>query len=566
MMGTPKMGGRKRVTSRARAYREARKQWQRLTTGPGKQRPVPGLLAGGFDPPDLYGPDDLEDIGFDEVRDLGLPGEPPFTRGIRADGYRNKPWTMRQYAGFGTADESNARYRYLLAHGQTGLSVAFDLPTQMGRDSDHPLARGEVGRVGVAIDSIDDMRRLLAGLPLETISTSMTINATAAILLALYIAVAEERGVPRNQLRGTIQNDILKEYIARGTYIYPPAPSLRLISDTFAFCAREAPKWNAISISGYHMREAGCDAIQEVAFTLADGIEYVKTAIAAGLDVDDFAGQLSFFFNGHNNVLEEIAKFRAARRLWSSIMADRFAAKTPRARQLRFHCQTAGMTLTAQQPLNNVVRVALQALSAVLGGAQSLHTNSYDEALGLPTEQAVTIALRTQQILAHESGIADIVDPLGGSYAIEALTARIEEGARRYIARIDEMGGMVRAIEQGFVQREIQATAFQYQLDIEQKRRIIVGLNEFVSEGARVPVSKIDPKIEAEQVERVRRLRAARAAGPHARSLERLEAAARESVPLVPLILEAVKASATVGEISDVLRNAWGEHREAVSV
>ena len=383
----------------------------------------------------LYGPDDLE--GKDLVRDLGVPGKPPFTRGVQPNMYRGRLWTMRQYAGFGTAEESNERYRYLLAQGQTGLSVAFDLPTQMGRDSDDPKAQGEVGRVGVAIDSLDDMRTLFRGLPLDKISTSMTINATAGILFCLYLAVAEESGVPRGKVRGTIQNDILKEYMARGTYIYPPRPSIRLITDIFAFAGREVPKWNTISISGYHIREAGCDAVQEVAFTLADGIAYVEAALAAGLDVDAFGAQLSFFFNVHNNLIEEVAKFRAARRLWSRIMLERFGAKTDRARALRFHCQTAGATLTAQQPLNNVVRVTVQTLAAVLGGCQSLHTNSFDEALGLPTNEAATIALRTQQIVAHESGIADFVDALGGSYAIESLTDRVEREAEKYLGRID---------------------------------------------------------------------------------------------------------------------------------
>jgi methylmalonyl-CoA mutase N-terminal domain/subunit len=552
--------------SQSAAYRRARERRREAAKKPAAPRPEPGFYAGGYDPPDIYGPDDLEDAGFDALEDLGLPGEPPFTRGPQPDMYRSRLWTMRQYAGFGTAAESNRRYHYLLAQGQTGLSVAFDLPTQMGRDSDDARARGEVGRVGVAIDSIEDMRLLLKGLPLDTISTSMTINSTAAILLCLYIAVAEEQKVPRASLRGTIQNDILKEYIARGTYIYPPEPSLRLVSDVFAFARREVPKWNTISISGYHMREAGSDAIQEVAFTLANGIEYVKTAIASGLDVDDFAGQLSFFFNGHNYFLEEVAKFRAARKLWASIMSERFAAKTPKARALRFHCQTAGVTLTAQQPMNNVVRVALQAMAAVLGGAQSLHTNSFDEALGLPTEEAVTIALRTQQIIAHESGVRDIVDPFAGSYAVEMLTRRIEQGARDYIARIDEMGGMVRAIEQGFVQREIQATAYAYQLDIENKRRIVVGMNEFESEGPKVPIAKIDPRVEPEQVERLTRFRAARDAASTARTLERLEQAARTKDNLVPLVLDAVRAGATVGEVSNVLRRIWGEYVPPVSI
>ena len=551
---------------RAEAYRQARLARQSGKREPSSAEPQGGTYAGGYDPPELFGPDDLDEIEFDPLRDLGLPGEPPYTRGIRPTMYRGKLWTMRQYAGFGTAEESNARFRYLLERGQTGLSVAFDLPTQMGRDSDSAQAKGEVGRVGVAINGIEDMRRLFQGLPLESISTSMTINATAAILLCLYIAVAEERGIARASLRGTIQNDILKEYIARGTYIFPPEPSLRLIRDVFAFCEREVPKWNTISISGYHMREAGCDAVQEVAFTLANGIAYVEAATASGLDVDKFGGQLSFFFNGHNNVLEEVAKFRAARKLWASLMKERFGAKTSAACALRFHCQTAGMTLTAQQPLNNIVRVAMQALAAVYGGAQSLHTNSFDEALGLPTEQAVTIALRTQQIIAHESGAPDVADPLGGSYAVEAMTRRIEEGARAYIARIDAMGGMLRAIEQGFVQREIQRTAFDYQLDLEKKRRIVVGVNDYVMDSPKVPVSKVDPQLEVEQCERVRQFRAARDAKAHAAVLARLTSATTTNDNLVPLILDAVRAHATVGEISDVMRRAWGEYVPPVSL
>jgi methylmalonyl-CoA mutase N-terminal domain/subunit len=510
-----------------------------LTMGP-QAAPNPGALAraragvlagppgaGNIDADDLYDAHTLEALGFRPETDLGFPGEAPFTRGVQPNMYRGRLWTIRQYAGFGTADESNQRYHYLLKQGQTGLSVAFDLPTQMGRDSDHPLASGEVGRVGVAIDSLDDMRRLLRGLPLETVSTSMTINATAAILLALYIAVADEQGVPRDKLRGTIQNDILKEYIARGTYIYPPRPSLRLISDIFAFAGREVPHFNTISISGYHMREAGSDAAQEIAFTLANGIEYVKTATEAGLDVDAFGAQLSFFFNGHNNLLEEVAKFRAARRMWSRIMEGRFGAKTDRSKALKFHCQTAGMTLQAQQPMVNVVRVALQALAAVLGGCQSLHTNGFDEALGLPTAEAATLALRTQQVIAYESGVTDFVDPLGGSYAVEALTTRLEQAAEAYIARIDEMGGMASAIEQGYVQREIQASAYRYQLDIEDKRRIIVGQNEFVSEAPPVPVMRIDPVVEREQVERLRRWRADHQTPERAQALAHIDAAAR---------------------------------------
>ena len=545
-----------------------RASWETHVLRPFESKTPPrkrtGLLAGQADAAPLYDPSSVE--GFDGDRDLGFPGVPPFTRGIQPNMYRGRLWTMRQYAGFGTARESNERYRYLLSQGQTGLSVAFDLPTQMGRDSDEAPARGEVGRVGVAIDSIDDMRTLLAGIPLDRVSVSMTINATAAILLALYIAVAEEAGVSRSVISGTIQNDILKEYIARGTYIYPPRPSLRLITDVFAFCAREVPRWNTISISGYHIREAGADAIQEVAFTLADGIAYVEAAIAAGLAVDSFGSQLSFFFNVHNNLIEEVAKFRAARRLWCSIMTERFGAKTDRAKALRFHCQTAGMTLQAQQPLNNVARVTVQALAAVLGGCQSLHTNSYDEALGLPTAEAATLALRTQQIIARESGIADFVDALGGSYAVESLTTRIEAGAKQYLARIDTMGGMVSAIEQGYPQREIQQSAYIYQLEIEEKKRLVVGLNAYESEdAASVPVFRVDPKIEEQQTERLRRVRATREPKAWAVSLERIEHAAKApSEALMPLIVDAVKAHATVGEIAGTLRRVWGEHQETL--
>jgi methylmalonyl-CoA mutase N-terminal domain/subunit len=551
-------------------YAKLRAEWAAKTLAPHEAKEAPRKrvagLAGHADAAPLYGPDDLEAMGFDAERDLGVPGRPPFTRGVQANMYRGRLWTMRQYAGFGTAKESNERYAYLLSQGQTGLSVAFDLPTQMGRDSDDPRARGEVGRVGVAIDSIEDMRTLLKGLPLDKISTSMTINATAAVLLCLYVAVAEEQGVPRAALRGTIQNDILKEYVARGTYIHPPRPSIRLITDTFAWCAREVPKWNTISISGYHIREAGADAAQELAFTLADGIAYVKAAVDAGLDVDTFGAQLSFFFNVHNNLVEEVAKFRAARRMWSAIMKDRFGAKTDRARALRFHCQTAGMTLTAQQPLVNVARVTVQTLAAVLGGCQSLHTNSFDEALGLPTSEAATIALRTQQVVAHESGVADFVDALAGSYAVESLTTRLEKLAGTYLARIDEMGGMVSAIEQGYPQREIQRTAYDYQLEIERKERLVVGLNAFVQEAAPVPVTKVDPRIEAEQVERLRAMRARRDAAAHGAALEKIERAARGTDNVLPHVLEAVKAYATVGEIAGVLRKIWGEHVETLVV
>jgi methylmalonyl-CoA mutase N-terminal domain/subunit len=513
-----------------------------------------------------YGPADVP-AGWSPERDLGQPGEYPYTRGIHADMYRGRPWTMRQYAGFGTAAESNQRYHYLLSQGNKGLSVAFDLPTQMGRDSDHPMARGEVGRVGVAIDSIEDMRVLLDGLPLDQISTSMTINATAATLLALYVAVADERGVARTELRGTIQNDILKEYIARGTYIYPPAGSMRLITDTFTFCNQHVPRWNTVSISGYHIREAGADAVQEVAFTLADGMTYVQTAIDAGLDVDDFAPRLSFFFNVHNNFLEEVAKFRAARRMWARIMRERFGAKNPQSWLLRFHSQTAGVTLQAQQPLVNVCRVTLQALAAVLGGTQSLHTNSYDEALGLPTQDAVRMALRTQQVIAHESGVADFVDPLAGSYAVEHLTDRIEQDARAYLDKIDALGGVIPAIEQGYMQREIQRRAYEHQRAVERGERVVVGVNAYeIEQETPVEIARIDPELERAQVERVRALRSRRNQAETDRALRSLGDAARGSDNLVPAILAAVKTGATVGEIADVLRTVFGEYEPSYTM
>jgi methylmalonyl-CoA mutase N-terminal domain/subunit len=506
-----------------------------------------------------YTADAVADV--DPARDLGLPGGFPYTRGVQDTMYRGQLWTMRQYAGFGTAAESNRRYKYLLAQGGKGLSVAFDLPTQMGRDSDHPMAKGEVGRVGVAIDSVEDMRVLFDGIPLAEVSTSMTINATAATLLALYLAVADEQGAPRASLRGTIQNDVLKEYIARGTYIYPPAPSMRLITDTFTFCAREVPLWNTVSISGYHIREAGADAVQEIAFTLADGMAYVQAAVDAGLAVDEFAPRLSFFFNAHNNFLEEVAKFRAARRMWARIMRDRFKAESPKSCQLRFHTQTAGVTLQAQQPLVNVVRVAMQALAAVLGGTQSLHTNSYDEALGLPTEQAAMVALRTQQVIAHETGVADFIDPLGGSYAVEHLTTEIERRAQAYLDTIAEAGGMVRAIERGYPQREIERRAYEHQRAVEKKERIVVGVNEYtVAEEAPVEVATIDPALERDQVERVAALRRRRSEAEHGRALAALRDAAGGTDELVGPILGAVKALATVGEIADVLRAVFGEH------
>jgi methylmalonyl-CoA mutase, N-terminal domain len=499
-------------------------------------------------------------------RDLGEPGEFPYTRGIRRTMYRGRLWTMRQYAGYATAEESNARYKYLLSQGTTGLSVAFDLPTQIGLDSDDPLAKGEVGKVGVAIDSLDDMLTLLDGIPLDQVTTSMTINATASTLLCLYLAVAKKQGVPFDKVGGTIQNDILKEYIARGTYIYPPKPSLRLITDTFAFCAREVPNWNTISVSGYHIREAGSTAAQEIAFTLADGIAYVQAAIDAGLGVDDFAPRVSFFFNSHNQLLEEVAKFRAARRLWARIMKDRFGAKDQRSMMMRFHTQTAGSTLTAQQPEVNVVRTTIQALAAVLGGTQSLHTNSLDEALGLPTESAARIALRTQQVIAYESGVADTVDPLAGSYAIEALTTELEKRAVEYLDKIDAMGGMLRAIETGYVQSEIQNAAYEYQKAVEAGDAVVVGVNRFQAEEEPIPVLRVDERIERDQVARVQAVRAKRDSSAADKALRSLAAAAACSDNLLPLILGAVEAYVTVGEISHTLRRTWGEYQEAVTI
>ena len=495
---------------------------------------------------------------------LGFPGEYPFTRGVQPTMYRGRLWTMRQYAGFGTAAESNARYHYLLRQGQTGLSVAFDLPTQIGYDADDPMAAGEVGRVGVSISSLEDMRVLLDGIPLEQVSISMTINAPAAILLAMVIAVAKEQGVPLDRLRGTVQNDILKEYIARGTYIFPPRPSMRLITDIFAYCAREVPRWNTISVSGYHIREAGSTAPQEIAFTLADGIAYVEAAIAAGLDVDAFASQISFFFNAHNNFMEEVAKFRAARRLWARIMRERFGAQDPRSWRLRFHTQTGGSTLTAQQPQNNIVRVALQALAAVMGGTQSLHTNGYDEALALPTEDAARLALRTQQVIAYESGVPDTVDPLAGSYYLEALTDELEARARAYLETIDEMGGMLAAIEQGYVQREIQDAAYESQMALERREEIVVGVNRFVEEQEpAIELLHLDPAIEATQRERLAELRARRDGERVAALRDRLTAAARGDENLMPLFVECVENDVTLGEIANTLRAVWGEYRPA---
>jgi methylmalonyl-CoA mutase N-terminal domain/subunit len=498
---------------------------------------------------------------------LGYPGEFPYTRGIYPSMYRGRLWTMRQYAGFGSAAESNQRYRYLLSKGQSGLSVAFDLPTQIGMDSDHPLALGEVGKVGVAIDSLEDMEALFDGIPLERVSTSMTINATAAILLCLYVAVAKRQGAILGKLSGTVQNDILKEYIARGTYIYPVRPAMRIVTDIFAWCRDELPKWNTISISGYHIREAGSTAIQEVAFTLADAIAYVQAALDAGLEVDGFAPQLSFFFNAHNDLLEEIAKYRAARRLWARLMRERFAARDPRSLLLRFHAQTAGSSLTAQQPENNIVRVAIQALAAVLGGCQSLHTNSLDEALALPTEDAALIALRTQQIIAQETGVANTIDPVAGSYAIEHLTNEIEAGALSYIEKIDAMGGMLRAIESGFVQSEIQKAAYEFQRAIEKKEQIVVGVNEFIAEEERViPTLRIDPQIERTQVERLHALRAKRDSTRTQAALAELARRASTTENLLPAILAAAESYATVGEISDTLRRTFGEYQESVVI
>ncbi|HWX41831.1 MAG TPA: methylmalonyl-CoA mutase family protein [Blastocatellia bacterium] len=501
------------------------------------------------------------DIHYDS--DLADPGRFPYTRGPYPSMYRGKLWTMRQYAGYATAAESNARYRYLLSQGQTGLSVAFDLPTQMGYDSDHPMASGEVGKVGVAIDTIDDMERLFSNIPLDKVSTSMTINSTAAIILAMYIAVAKKQGVDPREISGTVQNDILKEYIARGTYIYPPQSSLRIVTDIFAYCARETPRWNTISISGYHIREAGSTAAQEVAFTLADAIAYIQAAMERGLAVDDFAPRLAFFFNSHNQFLEEVAKFRAARRVYAAIMRDRFGARDQRSLALRFHAQTAGSSLTAQQPEVNVVRTALQALAAVLGGAQSLHTNSMDEALGLPTEDAARIALRTQQVIAYESGVADTADPLGGAYAVEALTNEIEHVAADYIKKIDEIGGMLRAIESGYVQREIERAAYDYQRAVESGDQTVVGVNRFKMEDTpSIPILRVDAELEQQQVKSVRDVRARRDQQAAEQALNRIEQAARSDDNLMPHIIYAVEQYATLGEISDRLRTVFGEYSQ----
>ncbi len=513
----------------------------------------------------LYQPADL--AAWDYDRDVGYPGDFPYTRGVQATMYRGRLWTMRQYAGMGDAEESNKRYKYLLSNGTTGLSVAFDLPTQIGLDSDNPLAAGEVGKVGVAIDSVEDMQRLFDGIDLTRISTSMTINATASILLALYVAVARRQGRDTRKLSGTVQNDVLKEYIARGTYIYPPQQAMRIITDLFAWTNENVPEWNTISISGYHMREAGSTAVQEVAFTLGNGIAYVEAAIQAGLDVDKFAPRLSFFFNAHSNFLEEVAKFRAARRMWAKIMRDKFKAKNPKSWMLRFHTQTAGSTLTAQQPENNIVRTAIQAMSAVLGGTQSLHTNSYDEALALPTEASARIALRTQQVIAFESGAPQTVDPLAGSYYVESLTSEIEKRAADYLGKIEAMGGMLKAIERGYVQQEIQNAAYEYQQAVDRQQAVVVGVNRFqIEQEHAVPIQRIDPDLERKQVERLRALRSKRNAQTWQAAIRAVEDTARGGDNLMPRILAAVEANATVGEISDAMRRVYGEYKEAVVI
>jgi methylmalonyl-CoA mutase N-terminal domain/subunit len=507
----------------------------------------------------LYGGDDLP--GFDPQRDLGSPGERPFTRGVYPSMYRGRLWTMRQYAGMGTAEETNRRFRYLLDHGQTGLSVAFDLPTQMGLDSDHPRAEDEVGRAGVAIDSVEDMKRLLDGIPLDQVTTSMTINATAAILLLLYELVAEEQGVSPDKLGGTVQNDILKEYAARGTYVYPPVPSMRLVTDLFAYCRERVPRWNTISISGYHMREAGATAVQEVAFTLANAVAYVRAALDAGLRVDEFAPRLSFFFACHMNVFEEVAKFRAARRMWARIMAEEFGARDPRSAMLRFHTQTGGATLTAQQPENNIVRTAVEAMAAVLGGTQSLHTNSFDEALSLPTERAARIALRTQQVIGYEAGVADTADPLGGSYFVESLTNQIEGRVQEYLEKIEGLGGAVAAIEAGWIQDEIHESAFRIQQGVESGQRVVVGVNRYREEQDEpVELLRLDQALVRGQVDRLAELRSGRDGGPVEQALKEVEETARGSDNLLPPMREALKARATLGEVSDALRRAFGEH------
>ena len=540
----------------------SKEQWREDTLEPSQERAPERKeqfsTDSGVEVAPVYTPDDIQ--GQDYQENLGFPGEYPFTRGVQATMYRSRLWTMRQYSGFASAEESNRRYRYLLEQGQTGLSIAFDLPTQMGYDSDHPLAKGEVGKVGVPIDTLRDMEVLLEGISLDMVSTSMTINSTASVLLAMYVAVGKSQGVPSDRLRGTLQNDILKEYIARGTYIYPPQPSMRLVTDVFAYCTRHVPRWNTISISGYHMREAGANAAQELAFTFANAIAYVQAALDAGLDIDLFCPQISFFFVAQNNLLEEVAKFRAARRMWAKIARHRFHAEDPRSWMLRFHAQTAGVTLTAQQPDNNVVRSTIQALAAILGGAQSLHVNSRDEALALPTEESVQLSLRTQQVIAHETGVTDTADPLGGSYYVEHLTNRLEEEAWGHIDRIDGMGGAVSALEQSYQMREIHESAFRHQQEVEDKKRTIVGVNEYVSEEPSVQrLLQVDPDQVRLQVKRVQSVRRERDDAAVQASLQRLEEVARGVENTVPAILESVEAYASIGEICDVFRRVFGE-------
>jgi methylmalonyl-CoA mutase N-terminal domain/subunit len=544
-----------------------KEEWRRNTLDPARQR-FPERQKGFQTDSDLevdalYAADDLVERGWDYLRDVGFPGQYPYTRGVQPNVYRGRLWTMRQYSGYAAAQDTNRRFRYLLEQGQTGLSVAFDLPTQIGYDSDHPLAQGEVGKVGVPICSLEDMEMLFDGIPLDQVSTSMTINATASVLLCLYIATAKRQGISQDQVSGTLQNDILKEYIARGTYAYPPRPSMRLVVDVFKYCAENVPRWNSISISGYHMREAGATAIQELAFTFANAIAYVQAAVDAGLSVDDFAPRISFFFVAQNNFLEEVAKFRAARRMWARVMKERFGAEDPRSMMLRFHTQTAGVTLTAQQPDNNLVRSALQALAAVLGGTQSLHVNSRDEALGLPTEESAQLSLRTQQIIAHESGVADVVDPLGGSYYIEDLTDRLEEQAFQYIDRIDQLGGAVSAIEQGYQQREIGESAYQHQREVDSGSRIVVGVNKYAAESPPIEdLPRVDPETARQQVARLQRLRRERDGAQVRVALSRLEEAARSDDNTVPAILECVESYCTLGEICQVFRDVFGEQRE----
>ncbi|MCP4726103.1 MAG: methylmalonyl-CoA mutase family protein [bacterium] len=552
-----------------KVFQKAKEEWEDNILNPAvkkhSERKKGFYTSSNVEKDRLYTPENM--IDTDYLEKSGFPGDYPYTRGVQPTMYRGKYWTMRQYAGFGTAEESNRRYKMLLEQGQTGLSVAFDLPTQIGYDSDDPISYGEVGKVGVAIDSLEDIEILFGGIPLDKVSTSMTINAPASVMLAMYIAAAEKQGVSTGSISGTVQNDILKEYVARGTYIFPPEPSIRLITDIFEFCSAHVPNWNTISISGYHIREAGSTAAQEIGFTLANGIAYVETALKAGLEIDKFAPRLSFFFNVHNDICEEIAKFRCARRLWANIMNTRFKAKDPNSMKLRFHAQTGGSTLTAQQPLNNIVRVTLQALAAVAGGVQSLHTNSFDEALALPTEESAGIALKTQQIIANESGIADVVDAFGGSYFIETLTDKLEESAGEYIEKIDSMGGMIRAIESGYVQREIQRSAYEYQLEIENNDRIIVGVNDFcVSEDAKRDLLKIDMSVQDEQISKLKSLRSKRDNNTVSDKLNEIKQTAETDKNLMPVIIDAVKCYVTLGEICNTLRDVFGEYHDTVGI